>query len=101
MLKISYQGEHGESGTYYTQTINTDARQFNKIKKYLQSINKNEIKNSYFKLYFRTLQETPRQETKNGIKYYLNLTQLFYINLFLNNKRILNRNTILKLSYEQ
>ena len=100
MVKISYKKEWGEhDGTVYNQTINTDTKQFNKIKKYLQSINKNEIKNSYFKLYFKTLEETPKQETTNGVKYYLNLTQLFYINLFLNNKRILDRNTIFKLSY--
>lgn len=47
------------------------------------------------------MENIQKQYNKTNTKYFLNLTQLKYIQELLNNKRILNRNTILKFSYQK
>lgn len=101
MIKISYKKEWDENGTTYTQTINATEKDFLKIANYLHKIYEKTIKNNNDNLYFRHLAETPKQYNKTNTKYFLNLTQLKHIQELLNNKRILNRNTILKFSYQK
>lgn len=101
MIKISYQKEWDKNGTTYTQTINASGKDFLKIANYLNELYKKTIKNNNGNLCFRHLAETPKQYNKNNTKYFLNLTQLQHIQKLLNNKRILNRNTILKFSYQK
>jgi hypothetical protein len=100
-MKISYQTERSNSGTVYNQTISTTPAEFNKINKYLQSIDENQIQDNERRFYFRQLDTTPAADDWRTTKYFLNLTQLYYIKKFLNNKRILQRNTILKVNHEK
>lgn len=100
-MKISYQTERSNSGTVYSQTISTTPAEFNKIDKYLQSIDENQIQDNERRFYFRQLDTTPSADEWTNTKYFLNLTQLYFIKQFLNNKRILQRNTILKVNHEK
>lgn len=98
-MKISYFKNWGNCGTCYTQTITVNKKEFNKINKYFNKIKVDDL-GSYEQLYFKTLENTPQETTQKSTLYFLNLTQRRLLNnLYKNNKRILIRNTILKLNY--
>ena len=98
-MKVSYNKKWDDYGTCYTQTINVNKKEFHKINKYFNKIKVDDL-GSYEKIYFKTLESTKTEKTKTSKLYFLNLTQLKFINIiFKDNKRILIRNTILKLNY--
>jgi hypothetical protein len=96
-MKVSYNKKWSDCGTCYTQTITINKKEFNKINKYFNTIKVDDL-GSYEQIYFKTLKNTPQETTQKSTLYFLNLTQIRVLNnIYKNNKRILIRNTILKL----
>lgn len=104
MIKVNYQKKWDNYGTCYSQTITATRKDFCKIVSYLhQKYNEvqedNNKYNFYTKYYMKNLANTDKKQTSKYTDYYLNLTQLSFIKELLNNKRILQKNTILRFLY--
>lgn len=99
-MKVSYIKEFAPNGTVYTQTLRVSSGEFLGVAELLHH-EKDTATDSYIKMHLKDLNHTQGQPVKNGIKFYLNLTQLKYIIKHTDNKRIKqNRNTILYLDME-